>query len=76
MPAGSASADLAEVGGAISRRTMPSLALKAGEQVQSLPGLRLIEMEHSLIRGAAHLAAELGLRGPDLTYAAVNHSRC
>lgn len=62
---------LAEIGGAISRRTTSSLALKAIEQVQSLPGLQLIEMEHSLIRDAAHLAAELGLRGADSTYVAV-----
>jgi predicted nucleic acid-binding protein len=62
---------LAEIGGAISRRTTSSLALKAVEQVQSLPGLQLIEMEHSLIREAAQLAAELGLRGADATYVAV-----
>jgi predicted nucleic acid-binding protein len=62
---------LAEIGGAISRRTTSSLALKAIEQVQSLPGLQLIEMESSLIRVAAHLAAELGLRGADSTYVAV-----
>ncbi len=62
---------LAEIGGAISRRTTSSLALKAIEQVQSLPGLQLIEMEHSLIHDAAHLAAELGLRGADSTYVAV-----
>lgn len=62
---------LAEIGGAISRRTTSSLALKAIEQVQSLPGLQLIEMEHSLIHDAAQLAAELGLRGADSTYVAV-----
>jgi predicted nucleic acid-binding protein len=62
---------LAEIGGAISRRTTSSLALKAIEQVQSLPGLQLIEMEHTLIRDAAQLAAELGLRGADATYVAV-----
>ncbi len=62
---------LAEIGGAISRRTTSSLALKAIEQVQSLPGLQLIEMEHSLIREAAQLAAQLGLRGADSTYVAV-----
>ena len=62
---------LAEIGGAISRRATPSLGLKAIEQVQSLPGLQLIEMEHALIRGAAQLAAELGLRGADSTYVAV-----
>jgi predicted nucleic acid-binding protein len=62
---------LAEIGGAISRRTTPSLALKTIEQVQSLPGLQLIEMEQPLMRDAASLAAELGLRGADSTYVAV-----
>ncbi|MCI0549364.1 MAG: type II toxin-antitoxin system VapC family toxin [Anaerolineae bacterium] len=62
---------LAEIGGAISRRTTPSLGLKAIEQLQSLPGLQLVEMEHSLLREAAQLAAELALRGADSTYVAV-----
>ena len=62
---------LAEIGGAISRRTTPSLGLKAIEQVQNLPGLQLVEMEYSLLREAAQLAAELGLRGADSTYVAV-----
>jgi predicted nucleic acid-binding protein len=62
---------LAEIGGAISRRTTPSLGLKAIEQVQNLPGLQLVEMEHSLLLEAAQLAAELGLRGADSTYVAV-----
>ncbi len=62
---------LAEIGGAISRRTTPALALKAVELVQNLPGLQLVEMEDSLLREAAQLAAELGLRGADSTYAAV-----
>jgi predicted nucleic acid-binding protein len=62
---------LAEIGGAISRRTAPALALRAIEQVQSLPGLQLIEMEQSLVHEAAQLAAELGLRGADSTYVAV-----
>ena len=62
---------LAEIGGAISRRTTSLLGLKAIEQVQSLPGLQLIEMEHALIRDAAQLAAELGLRGADSTFVAV-----
>jgi len=62
---------LTEIGGAISRRTTPSLGLKAIEHVQNLPGLQLIEMEHTLIRDAAQLAAELGLRGADSTYVAV-----
>ena len=62
---------LAEIGGAISRRTTSSLGLKAIEQIQNLPGLQLVEMEHSLILEAAHLAGELGLRGADSTYVAV-----
>ena len=62
---------LAEIGGAISRRTTSVLGLKAVEQVQNLPGLQLVEMEHALLREAAQLAAELGLRGADSTYVAV-----
>jgi predicted nucleic acid-binding protein len=62
---------LAELGGAISRRTTPSLGRKAIQQVQNLPGLQLVEMEHPLLLEAAQLAAELGLRGADSTYVAV-----
>lgn len=62
---------LAELGGVISRRTTPSLGRKAIEQVQNLPGLQLVEMEQILMREAAQLAAELGLRGADSTYVAV-----
>ena len=62
---------LAEIGGAISRRTRPSLGLMAIEQVQSLPGLQLVEMENLLLQEAAQLAAQLGLRGADSTYVAL-----
>lgn len=62
---------LAEVGGAIGRRTTSALGLKTIEQLQNLQGLQLIEMEHSLIQEAAQLAAELGLRGSDSIYVAV-----
>jgi predicted nucleic acid-binding protein len=62
---------LAELGGAISRRTTPTLGRKAIEQVQNLSGLQLVEMDHSLLIEAAQLAAELGLRGADSTYVAV-----
>jgi len=62
---------LAEIGGAISRRTSTSLGLKAVEFVRDLPGLQLVEMENSLLHEAAQLAAELGLRGADSTYVAV-----
>lgn len=57
--------------GPVSGTCASSLALKAVQRLQSLPGLQLIEMEHSLIREAAHLAAELGLRGVHSTYVAV-----
>ena len=62
---------LAEIGGAISRRTTPSLGLKAIEQIQNLPGLQLVEMEDLLLQEAAHLAAQLGLRGADSIYVAL-----
>ena len=62
---------LAEVGGAISRRTSSSLGLEAVGQLQNLSSLQLIEMEHSLIQEAARLAADLGLRGADSVYVAV-----
>lgn len=62
---------LAEVGGAISRRTTSALGMDAVEQLQDLSSLQLIEMEHSLIQEAAQLAAELGLRGADSVYVAV-----
>ena len=62
---------LAEIGGAISRRTRPSLGLKAIEQVQGLPGLQLVEMEDLLLQETAQLAAQLGLRGADSTYVAL-----
>jgi len=63
---------LAEVGGAITRRTAdPALGKQAIEQIEHLPGLRLVEMDNSLLREAAKLAAELGLRGADSTYVAV-----
>jgi len=63
---------LAEVGGAISRRTgKPRLGKKAITQLENLPGLRLVEMDNELVRQAAKLAAELGLRGADSMYVAV-----
>ena len=63
---------LAEVGGAISRRTGdPALGGQAIHQLEDLPGLRLVEMDHELIHAAASLAAELGLRGADSVYVAV-----
>lgn len=63
---------LAEVAGAITRRTnSPALGKQALESLENLPGLRLVEMDAPLMREAAQLAASLGLRGADSTYVAV-----
>lgn len=63
---------LAEVGGAISRRTrQPALALRAIERLQHLPGVQLVDMDFALAQEAALLAAQLGLRGADSFYVAV-----
>jgi predicted nucleic acid-binding protein len=62
---------LPEVGGAISRRTDPAFGRQAVDLLENLPGLRLVEMDAALILEAAHLAAQLGLRGADATYVAV-----
>ncbi len=63
---------LAEVAGAISRRTGdPKLGKRVIAQLESLPGLRLVEMDNELVGVAASLAAELGLRGADFVYVAV-----
>ena len=63
---------LAEIGGAISRRTgKPALGLRAIEQIKAVPGLRLIDMDRALTEIAANLAAELGMRGADSLYVAV-----
>lgn len=63
---------LPEVAGAISRRTgEPQLARNATDNLARLPGLRLIEMDQSLVQEAARLAADLGVRGADSMYVAV-----
>ncbi len=63
---------LAEVAGAVSRRTGDSsLAQQAIRQLETLPGLRLVEMDRTLLDESAQLAAELGLRGADSVYVAV-----
>jgi len=62
---------LAEVGGAIARRTGNSaLGKKALTHLENLPGLRLVEMDHELVNVAALLAAKLGLRSVDSLYVA------
>jgi predicted nucleic acid-binding protein len=63
---------LPEVGGAISRRTgEPQLGRNAIDQLARLPGLKLVEMDHSLVQQAARLASDLGLRGADSLYVGV-----
>lgn len=63
---------LAEVAGAISRRTgNPGLATRAVQALQELPALRLVEMERALMEEAARLAARFGLRGADACYVAL-----
>jgi predicted nucleic acid-binding protein len=62
---------LAEVAGAVSRRTgSVALARKSVKELETLPGLRLVEMNHALLLEAATLAADLGLRGADSVYVA------
>jgi predicted nucleic acid-binding protein len=62
---------LAEVAGAIARRTGRSaLARRATEIIVRLPGLRLVAIDDHLGRAAAELAADLGLRGADAVYVA------
>jgi len=63
---------LAEVGGAITRRTgEPSLGKRAISALEDLPGLRLVGTDDELMHTAAKLAADLGLRGADSIYVAV-----
>lgn len=65
---------LLEVAGAISRCTGDAaLADRVVKNLQTLPGLRLIEMNQTLIQAAAQLAASCGMRGADSVYAAVAH---
>lgn len=63
---------LAEVGGAVSRRTeRPQLARRTIAMLLSAPELILVPMERDLSEATARLAAELGLRGADAAYAAL-----
>ena len=62
---------LAEVAGAVSRRTTALLGRKALKRLEAMPGLRIVEMHDDLLHEAASLAADLGLRGADSVYVAV-----
>jgi predicted nucleic acid-binding protein len=60
---------LVEVAGAISRRTGDAnLAWQAVDRLERLPGLRLVQMDYTLVKESARLAANLGLRGADAVY--------
>ena len=62
---------LAEVAGAVSRRTArPLLARRTTRSLLRLPGLRLVPLGRRLGPEAAELAADLGLRGADAVYVA------
>lgn len=63
---------LSEVGGAIARQTeSPATAVRALTIIESIPGLRLVPVDHRLGRAAAALAVQLGLRSADAVYVAV-----
>jgi predicted nucleic acid-binding protein len=63
---------LAETSSAIRRRLDDAvLAARAVEVLIHLPALYLVEMDRELMVNASKLAAELGLRGADATYAAL-----
>lgn len=65
---------LAEVGGAIARRTGDGkLGHQAVSHILSTPNLRLVYTNSDLGMAAASLAAEQRLRGADALYVAVAH---
>ena len=65
---------LAEVAGAISRRTgHSSLGTGATASLQRLPSMRLIPVDVELAQLGAELAAGLRLRGADALYVALAH---
>jgi predicted nucleic acid-binding protein len=62
---------LAEIAGAVSRRTGESgLAERAVRDVLQVPGVRLVSIDRRLGQEAARLAARLHLRGADAVYVA------
>ena len=63
---------LSEVGGAIARQTRsPETAAEALKVIESVPGLRIVPVDHRLGRASADLAVRLRLRGADAVYVAV-----
>lgn len=63
---------LAEVGGAVARRTGDSeLGARALALMQRLPNLQAVAVDSAFARFSADLAAELRLRGADALYVAL-----
>ena len=63
---------LAEVSGALSRRTrVPSLGLRVASAIRRIPGLRLVSVGGALAQLAADVAANRGMRGADAVYVAL-----
>jgi predicted nucleic acid-binding protein len=63
---------LPEVAGAVGRRTGdPRLARRAAAALSDLPGLTIVALDAPLVRLAARLAGDHGLRGADAFYVAV-----
>jgi predicted nucleic acid-binding protein len=63
---------LAEIGGAIARRTGNALRGRlAVETVLATPGLQVVPIDAGLAQAGAELAADLQLRGADALYAVV-----
>jgi len=63
---------LSEAGGAIARQTKsPEAASRALKFIESVPGLRLVPVDHRLGRASAELAVKLKLRGAEAVYVAV-----
>ncbi len=63
---------LVEVAAAISRRTGDShLAQRSVGALENLPDLRLVDMDRNVVQIAAHVGADLGVRGADAFYIAI-----
>jgi predicted nucleic acid-binding protein len=63
---------LAEVAGAVSRRTqMPSLSTQVIQRLQREPQMRLVGIDNLLAQEAAGVAAALSIKGADATYVAL-----
>lgn len=63
---------LAEVGGAIARRSGNAQTADAAvSRITSLPGITLVSVDEGLARESARFAVDLGLRGADAVYVAL-----